>query len=520
MMTKPLFLSLCLGLFTCASPAKNQVESKKIVLIAGAKSHGPKVHEYIKNVRLLKVMLDNSNVANISTEIHYNGWPEDATTLDDADLILTISDGQDGPYGEPVPFMTAERMAILQKQIDRGCGFMTFHFSTFAPDNYGQQILEWGGGYFDWQGDDGNREWYSNLKTIEAEVEIAKEHPICRGIQPFELKEEFYYKMRFREQDQRLKPIASVPALKNEQALGDVVAWAVERADGGRGFGTTMGHFYANWEVAEFRKLLLNAIVWTAGAKVPEQGVEARYYTDAEVTAQLFGKQKKGMILTGNHHPAHDWKQTTDAIQAILENGEEFHIDISTNIEDLHQYDLEDYAFLVLNYCNWENPKQLSEAAKQNFMDFLQKGGGLLVVHFANGAFHASLPGAEASDWPEYRKICRRVWDHQGESGHDAYGQFRVKIAKTEHPITDGLNDFTTTDELYYKQQGTEDIIPILTALSKDTGKEEPLAWVYSYGKGRVFQLLLGHDVASFEAKEIKEIIKRAAVWVAHHKKN
>ena len=58
---------------------------------------------------------------------------------------------------------------------------------------------------------------------------------------------------------------------------------------------TTMGHFYANWEKPEFRKLMLNAIVWTAGIDVPTDGVNARFYNDDEVTQLLFGKQKKGL---------------------------------------------------------------------------------------------------------------------------------------------------------------------------------------------------------------------------------
>ena len=55
---------------------------------------------------------------------------------------------------------------------------------------------------------------------------------------------------------------AVIPGEKKPQT----VAWAVERKDGGRGFGFTGGHFFANWYVPEFRKMVLNAIVWTAKA--------------------------------------------------------------------------------------------------------------------------------------------------------------------------------------------------------------------------------------------------------------
>jgi len=116
---------------------------------------------------------------------------------------MTISDGQDGPdIGYPVPFLTEERMAIMERQMKRGCGFITFHFSTFAPDQYGPKILEWGGGYFDWQDETGRRNWYSAIKTLNTRVEFRSlKHPICKGVQPYRAEEEFYYNIRFNEND-------------------------------------------------------------------------------------------------------------------------------------------------------------------------------------------------------------------------------------------------------------------------------------------------------------------------------
>ena len=98
-------------------------------------------------------------------------------------------------------------------------------------------------------------------------------HPILRGVKPFSSREEYYYRLRFRENDRRLKPIVVTrpPNETNDFAVG----WAVERADGGRGFGFSGGHFYANWWNGDFRKLILNAIVWTAKVEVPAKGIES-----------------------------------------------------------------------------------------------------------------------------------------------------------------------------------------------------------------------------------------------------
>jgi type 1 glutamine amidotransferase len=518
--------SLLAGLFVlmmfCTEKAGEVTADKKIVILAGEKSHPATMHEYIKNARLIKVMLDEAaDLQGIRTEIHENGWPEDETTLLDADLILTISDGRDGPNGLDVPFMTDERMAVLRKAIEAGSGFMTFHYSTFAPDKYGEEMLSWSGGYFDWQNDQGDREWYSDIRFLDDQVELMQtDHPALRGVEPFRIFEEYYFDIRFRKENAGFIPLIQVPGLKSDRELGNVVAWVLEREDGGRGSGTTMGHLYANWKNENYRKFLLNMIVWTAGAEVPEGGVDAEFFPDRELTRVLYGNDYKALILTGADHPAHDWQNNAPVLKDAIESGGDVHADISKNINDLYQYDLRDYDFLVFFYANWEDPDPLWEGSKKALVEYINAGGSLMFVHFANGAFHYSLPGAEASDWPVYRQFCRRVWDHQGGSSHDQYGPFTVRVANESHQLTSGIADFEVTDELYYNQAGEEPVEVLLTAISKDTGNEEPLAWIYELNtdggrNARVFQTVLGHDSVSFKTPEFRQILSRAATWLA-----
>jgi len=138
------------ALFNSFGQLQAEQATRKIVLIAGAKSHGPVgngIHDYPWSVKLLKVMLDQSNITEqVRVEYHLDGWPKAPATLDDADTIMVISDGRDGDlYSEAPHFASDEHLAQVQKQIDRGCGFCTFHFSTFAPDKYATQILDWSG---------------------------------------------------------------------------------------------------------------------------------------------------------------------------------------------------------------------------------------------------------------------------------------------------------------------------------------------------------------------------------------
>ena len=84
------------------------------------------------------------------------------------------------------------------------------------------------------------------------------------------------------------------PAVRKAVAdkLPQSVAWAVERADGGRGFGFTGGHFHSGWSNNDQRKLMLNAILWTAKGEVPAEGV-ASTVTPEDLTVNLDPKGKK-----------------------------------------------------------------------------------------------------------------------------------------------------------------------------------------------------------------------------------
>ena len=257
-------------------------ERKKVVLIAGVKSHGPegnRIHDYPWSVRLIKTMLEKSEIRDrVEVQAYFNGWPNNPVALESADTIMMISDGRDGDIGREAPHLAnQERIQQVDRLMKRGGGIITFHFSTFAPDNLAASVLDWYGGYFDWE-TDGKRKWYSKIETVEALVTPAsQDHPVLNGIKPFEMREEFYFDIRFQPNDPRWKPIWKVSDLQATKPNGTVVAWTLEKTNGSRGFATTCGHFYDNWKHADFRKTMLNAIAWTSHIPVPENGIQSAF---------------------------------------------------------------------------------------------------------------------------------------------------------------------------------------------------------------------------------------------------
>ncbi len=484
-----------LALLTLLAPAAQDPKPRKIVLIAGPLDSHPKdTHEYEKNVILLRHCLETS-LKSARVETHFNGWPADPATLDDADTIFLTSGGCDRKL-EDHPFYVGERLAVIERQMKRGCGLVLFHWSTFHPAAHHDRITEWVGGYFDYETGPPPRKWFSKIETREWQTAVASpDHPVARGVKPFKVKEEFYFNLRFRDADPRLKPILLCrEGGERENAVG----WAVERSDGGRGFGFTGGHFTANWWIPEFRKLVLNAVAWTARIDVPAGGVESTLDDPIHVK-----------ILTGHHYPAHEWRATTAALIPVLEQDPRVRVTVSEEIEDLATAKIETQDVLVLNYMNWQRPG-LSDAAKKGLLRFLERGGGFVLFHGALGTWNASLCPKE-SDWEEFRtRIAGRWWD--AKSGHDDLGPFRVEPA-SKHPIADGLAPFDTRDELYVRLAGDLPAEALVTAPSKVTGKNEPLAWAHEAGRARVFVTALGHGAES--VRRAGALFRRGVVWAA-----
>jgi type 1 glutamine amidotransferase len=195
--------------------------------------------------------------------------------------------------------MAKDHQANIQAWVDAGVGVACLHFAVeVEPEVLGTQFLEWIGGYFE-IGWSVNPFWTPEFSEFP-------EHPITRGVEPFSIRDEWYYHMRFQPEMTGVTPILSAlppvrtltsrskdknrgsnPAVMAAVEAGEKqhLAWAYERPDGGRGFGFTGGHFHQNWQQDDFRKLVLNALLWTAKGEVPADGVPSRTPTDAEMEA-------------------------------------------------------------------------------------------------------------------------------------------------------------------------------------------------------------------------------------------
>lgn len=226
-------------------------ERARVLFIGKQPDHPYGSHMYLHTCRMLGECLRlNGLEAHVS-----DGWPTEAAALRDVkSIVVYTSPGAelllDGPHRDAFDRLTKQ-----------GVGLVTIHWASSVKqtdfDRLGERWISYLGGT-----------WISNvgLSTDTAELKrLIPEHPVCRGWSNYELRDEYYLNPTLAKD---ARPLLQVTTKGQDVIVG----WAYERPDGGRAYGTTLGHFYDNFQRVPFRRAIVNAIVWTAHRDVPEDG--------------------------------------------------------------------------------------------------------------------------------------------------------------------------------------------------------------------------------------------------------
>lgn len=233
----------------------------------------------------------------------------------------------------------------------------------------------------------------------------------------------------------------------------------------------------------------------------------------------LFAADKpiRVLIITGDH--GHAWKETTPYLKELLTKAG-MTVDVTESpgkaltAENLGKYDA-----LFLNYKDTKKGAEesvWSDTNKKAFVDAVKGGKGLVVYHHASSAF---VGGDDFSK--EFEKVIAGGWRKQGNHGKRHVFDL---IVRKDHAITKGLPaDMPhSNDELYQNSVMLPESETLVTAFSdkkidpKNSDKHEPVVWVANYGKGRVVENVLGHDVAAMkDSVACQVLLVRCVEWAA-----
>ena len=219
------------------------------------------------------------------------------------------------------------------------------------------------------------------------------------------------------------------------------------------------------------------------------------------------------LLLSGQNN--HQWQQTTPKLKSILEDTGKFKVTIENHPDTLNSNRLAAFDVIVSDWNTWGQSAPASvtnfpKVAMESLLNFVRNGKGHVTVHAGASSFY---------DCPEYHQMTLASWK-LGQTQHGPIHSFNVRIENKEHPITSGMKDFTTTDELWVKpgiESGVQVLASSFAAVDKPqgSGKYEPTAVVANFGKGRSFALLLGHDAKAMDNPGFIALFTRGTEWAA-----
>lgn len=216
----------------------------------------------------------------------------------------------------------------------------------------------------------------------------------------------------------------------------------------------------------------------------------------------------KVLILSGRNN--HEWQKTTPVLVRMYRDSRFFTINVTEKPDTLTYNQLKKYDVIVSNWNSWpDNNFHLTKKWEQDFIKYINKGGGALFIHAGASSFYS---------WKEYHQIGIGRWGKETHHGEQTMGM--VREFDQTHPITTGIRDFYITDEIWEKA----DIYPgsrVLASVSATDEKNshsirEPALFASNYGKGRSFYTILGHDERALLNTGLETILLRASQWAAH----
>lgn len=150
------------------------------------------------------------------------------------------------------------------------------------------------------------------------------------------------------------------------------------------------------------------------------------------------------------------------------------------------------------NNAPWFEPG-VTEVCPKEFEDYIKAGGGFLAVH--SGLAYTRERNAA------YVDLVGSVFcGHPPRCAVDLHG------VKPEHPIMEGISDFTILDEHYNMEMVCDDA-DIFLESSSEKGGTQPAGYTRVIGSGRLCALTPGHTLDVWADPAFQKLFTNAMAW-------
>jgi len=195
----------------------------------------------------------------------------------------------------------------------------------------------------------------------------------------------------------------------------------------------------------------------------------------------------------------HDYPAWQKAWNPLLSRSEGVTVTNAWEWPTAKQFEKTDVVVFYFWYHNWTN-----EVYKQ-LEAFLGRGGGVVLLH------SSSIADRD----PE--ALAERIGiSFQPKRSKYRHGELDLNLITAKNDaITFGLpRTIHFLDETYWPMIGDTNLVQVLASAEED-GKQWPMFWTFTPGKGRVFGTVLGHYLSTYDDPYFRILVLRAIAWAA-----
>ncbi|MEM1297325.1 MAG: ThuA domain-containing protein [Verrucomicrobiota bacterium] len=223
-----------------------------------------------------------------------------------------------------------------------------------------------------------------------------------------------------------------------------------------------------------------------------------------------FSEDLPVLVVRGGHH--YDTPEFEDMCLDL--NGVEADLVLTAHLQQMSAEEIEEQYGAIL-FLNQNKYYPTAPKHRKQYMDLAERGVGMVFLQFTL----SSQP-----EWDEFHDLVGGKWFlknyTEDPKRHSTYFKdltLDIEVLDREHPVTQGLEDFTLTDAFYGNIHIAPGVHPLLGTKHPDISPT--IAWTHRYKNSEVVYLMPGFTKGAYQNESYIKLIENALGFVADNSK-